>query len=84
MSKVVNFTCDECQTAGSVNFSDIEYEQEGSEGGMGGRVEYWGKFEGVCSNPECSNDITVEDNYTEYPVGNFESGDTTVSGASRV
>lgn len=80
MSKVVKFKCDECQTTGTADFSDVEYEQEGSEGGMGGRVEYWGKYEDTCS--KCSNDITIEDNYTEYPVGNFESGDTSFSGAS--
>ncbi|WP_415887692.1 hypothetical protein ACMXYO_06355 [Neptuniibacter sp. QD37_6] len=82
MTKVVKFKCDECQTVGTVDFSDVEYEQEASEGGMGARIEYWGSFEDSCE--KCSNSIKIVDNYTEYPADNFEPGETSLTGASLI
>ena len=78
----VNFKCDECGQKGDADFSDVEYESESSEGGMGGKVESWGKYEESCSN--CPNDISIEHNITEYPVGNFEDGGVSISGATQI
>ena len=39
-NKNMKFICDQCETQGNIAYSDFEYKQEGSEGGMGARIEH--------------------------------------------
>lgn len=78
----ITFSCDDCETEGHVLYSELEYQTENSERGMGAHIEYWGECEVSCSNPKCSTTITIKHNYTEYPVDNFEDGELNIDGAN--
>lgn len=76
--------CGSCNTITSIDTGDFEYQEETEERPMGKHTEHWGKYEFECSNSKCSKEITVETNTTEYPVDNFEEGETSVSGGELI
>lgn len=71
----VSFVCTKCGKDHEVESSDFGTEQECNEGGMGERVEHSTTIEFSCTNAECDNQIVIEINETEYPVGHFEGAE---------
>lgn len=79
----IEIKCDRCSNLLSYSGGIIDLEAfAGSKRGMGQEIGYKGSSHFEC--PVCENDIYVEHEVWEYPVGAFNNSNTTVMGASLV
>lgn len=79
----VSFLCDRCSNLLSYSGTDIELEAfAGSERGMGPETGYRGDCTYNC--PICENEILIEHEVWEYPVGAFNNSSTEVRGGTLV
>lgn len=75
--------CAQCNNAFSIDAADIDVDEAGiEEREMGAEVFYYGAIELRC--PKCSNEIQVEYEASEYPVGVPNYYETTPSGATLI
>ena len=78
--------CDECEHAHNIDASNFEIEvvdvDPGRDSGMGARTTYSGEYELSCEGENCENNITIEVNYWEYPVGTLEDSEFKASGGT--
>ncbi len=72
--------CSNCETIFKVDEQDFDCQEEVDERGMGIHREIWCELDIECPNPECGQNINITTNETEYPEGNFEKGDSRVTG----
>lgn len=79
-----NIKCDSCGTVTTVDAGDFQYTNETEERSMGKHTETWGEVEFECSSQKCTDEIKVETNTTEYPEGDFQEGETSVTGGTEV
>lgn len=80
----VTVKCDSCGTTSTVNSSDFDFEETGTDPDrdMGAEIFYEGSYEYAC--PGCESPITITHEYSEYPVGAENWSETSVDGASVV
>jgi hypothetical protein len=79
----IEFKCDRCSNLLSYSGATIDLEAfSGSERGMGPETGYKGDNTYEC--PICENDIYVEHEVWEYPIGAFNNSKTEVMGASLI
>ena len=80
LTGIAEIQCTKCHNIFDIDGSDIYVEAVGSdERGMGPETFYSGSTEFVC--PKCNNNIEIEYEASEYPVGALNYSDVIISGA---
>jgi len=80
LSGVAEIKCSKCNNVFDVDGSDIYVEAIGSdEKNMGPETYYAGSSEFIC--PQCKNNIEIEYEASEYPIGALNYSEVNISGA---
>lgn len=82
-SGAAELLCSQCNNTFSIDATDIDVDEAGiDEREMGVEIFYYGVAEFHC--PKCGNEIQVEYEASEYPVGMPNYYETTASGATLI
>ena len=78
--------CEECEHKHFIDESSFEIEivdvDPGRDSGLGATNHYSGEYELSCENKDCENNMTIEVDYWEYPVGSLESSEFKANGGT--